>query len=150
MLDALPSIPLFYDLTQEQSSLLKTIFEIFTCPPDTTIFAQGDLALKLYIILKGKVAISYKPYDTPAIILTRLGIGDVFGWSAVIGSSKYTSSVISESAVEAICIHRENLWRLVSNNPELGKIIIDRLALSVSPRWKNAHEQITSFLKLDR
>lgn len=147
MLDTLPVIPLFHGLAPDHISMLKAAFEPYSCPNAATIFEQGDPASHLYLILSGKAAIRYKPYDTPPIILTRLRDGDIFGWSAVIGSLKYTSSVISESLLEAIRIHRVDLWNLVTHEPETGKILIDRLAQIVSPRWKNAHEQIRPLLQ---
>lgn len=150
MLDTLPVIPLFEDLNAEQSSTLMAAFEAFTCPPGTVIFEQGDLADYLYLILKGRAIISYKPYDGPRITITRLKDGDVFGWSAVVGGSKYSSSVASESTLESIRIHRDYLLKIISQHPDTGKIIIDRLALNVSPRWRHAHEQIKSLIKAER
>ena len=104
----------------------------------------------LYLLTKGEVAIRYKPYDGPTIILTRLHIGDVFGWSAVVGSPHYTSSIISESEVEAIRIRGSHLLKLFSDAPETGKIVMDRLARVVSPRWENAHAQVQSLLNSDQ
>ncbi|MDP2776017.1 MAG: hypothetical protein Q8O48_00100, partial [Anaerolineales bacterium] len=92
------------------------------------------------------VVIQYKPYDGPVIMLTRLHAGDVFGWSAVVGSLKYTSSIVSESEIEAIRIRGNQLWEMVAEHPETGRLIIDRLARIVSPRWENAHMQIQSLL----
>jgi CRP-like cAMP-binding protein len=150
MLDSLPYIPLFHDLDPAQIDALKPLFEPFTTPTETVIFEQGDPATYLYLILKGAVLIRYKPYDGPSIILTRLREGDVFGWSAVIGSPRYTSSIISESALEAIRIRGEDLWKLVEEQPKTGKMIIDRLAKIVSPRWEKAHEQIQSLMSLSQ
>lgn len=146
MLDSLPIIPLFSDLAPYQVSKLKGSFEYYFGQNNTVIFEQGDPASHLYLLLRGRVAVRYKPYDGPPIILTRLRDGDVFGWSAVIGSSRYTSSIVSETQVEAIRIHKEDLWDLITHEPATGKIIIDRLAQIVSPRWKNAHEQIQPLL----
>lgn len=150
MLDSLPVIPLFENLSAEQSSKLMAAFEVFTCQPGTVIFEQSDPAEYLYLILKGKAIISYKPYDGPRIVITRLREGDVFGWSAVVGGNKYSSSVASETALEAIRIRRNYLLNLISRHPDTGKIIIDRLALNVSPRWQNAHEQIKPLIKTER
>lgn len=150
MLDSLPYIPLFHDLDPAQIDALKPLFEPFTTPTETVIFEQGDPATYLYLILKGAVLIRYKPYDGPSIILTRLGEGDVFGWSAVIGSPRYTSSIVSESPLEAIRIRGEDLWKLVEEQPKTGKMIIDRLAKIVSPRWEKAHEQIQSLMSLSQ
>lgn len=150
MLDNIPVIPLFEDLNTEQSSVLIEAFDAFNCSSGTVIFEQGDPAEFLYLILKGQAIISYKPYDGPRITITHLKDGDVFGWSAVVGGKKYTSSVASESDLESIRIHRDNLLKIITQHPETGKIIIDRLALNVSPRWENAHEQIKPLIRSER
>lgn len=150
MLDVLPLIPLFQDLSAKQTRILMAAFESYICPPGTVIFEQGEPAQYLYLILKGRAIITYKPYDGPRIVLTRLKEGDVFGWSAVVGSRRYTSSVVSESDLEMIRLGRNKLTRLISDHPETSKVLIDRLALNVSPRWKNAHEQIKPILGKER
>jgi CRP/FNR family transcriptional regulator, cyclic AMP receptor protein len=150
MIESLPYIPLFQDLDPAQIALLKPLFEQFTCPADTVIFEQGSPAIYLYLLIKGEVEIRYKPYDGPTITLTRLKDGDVFGWSAVVGSPHYTSSIISESQIEAIRIRGNRLLKLFSDAPETGKIVMDRLARIVSPRWGNAHAQVQSLLNSDQ
>ena len=150
MLDSLPVIPLFEELSTEQSLMLMDAFESFVCPSGTVIFEQGDPAEYLYLILNGKAIISYKPYDGPRITITHLKDGDIFGWSAVVGGKKYSFSAASESDLESIRIHRDLLLKIISQHPDTGKIIIDRLALNVSPRWKNAHKQIEALIKSKR
>jgi CRP/FNR family transcriptional regulator, cyclic AMP receptor protein len=149
MLEILPSIPLFQDLDPAQTALLKSLVEQFSCPPETVIFEQGMPAVYLYLIIRGEVAIRYKPYDGPVIILTHLHEGDVFGWSAVVGSPQYTSAIVSETKVEAIRMKGNDLMKLSADFPETGKIVMDRLARVVSPRWKNAEAQVQSLLNAD-
>ena len=150
MIESLPYIPLFQDLDPAQIALLKPLFEQYTCPANTVIFEQDTPATYLYLLTKGEVAIRYKPYDGPTITLTRLRVGDVFGWSAVVGSPHYTSSIISESEVEAIRIRGDHLLKLSSESPETGKVVMDRLARVVSPRWGNAQAQVQSLLNSDQ
>lgn len=150
MLDVLPVIPLFEGFSAEQISMLTALFESYACPPNTLVFEQGEPPVFLYLILKGNATLVYKPYDAPRITVTRLKEGDIFGWSAVIGGKKYTSSVVSETELETIRIRRQALLDLLTNDPETGRIIIDRLALNVSPRWKNAHQQIQQYLHPER
>jgi len=150
MPELLPNIPLFQNLEPAQIFLIKPLFEEFACPPAITIFNQGEPVSYLYYLIKGEVAIHYKPYDSPPITLTHLHAGDVFGWSAVLGSRTYTSSIISESRIEALRIKGTSLLELVREHPETGEIIMDRIVSVVSSRWKNAHEQIQSLLNSDR
>jgi CRP-like cAMP-binding protein len=150
MLETLPCIPLFQDINPAQATLLKSLFEQFACLPNTVIIEQGAPATYLYLLIKGEVAIRYKPYDGPSITLTRLREGDVFGWSAVVGSPDYTSSIVSETQVEAIRIRRNDLLQLSNQSPETGKVIMDRLARVVSPRWENTHAQVQSLLNANQ
>jgi len=146
MLDTIPYIPLFQNLPLDQVAVLKPLFEDFFCPANTVIFEQGDPASYMYLLISGEIAIRYKPYDGPPITLTRLRAGDVFGWSAVVGSKQYTSSIVSETEVRAIRIHGRDLVALVENYPQTGEVIVDRLAQMVSSRWKNAYTQVQSLL----
>ncbi len=150
MLTALPEIPLFVDLNAKQATLLRAMFEDFNCQPGTVIFEQGEPSVHLYLILTGKVILTYKPYDGPRITLTRLKDGDVFGWSAIVGGNKYSSSVVSETALRSIRIDRNSFLNLLHDQPDTGEILINRLALNVSPRWKNALEQIKPFIHTER
>jgi len=146
MFDILTDIPLFRDIEPEQQKLISSLFEVYTCPPETVIFEHGDEATYLYLILHGKVTIRYKPYDGPPITVTQLGEGDGFGWSAVTGSKYYTSGIVAKEYVEAVRIRSTNLRQFCAAHPETGSILLDKLAQIVSPRWKNAHVDIKTIL----
>ncbi len=150
MLDTVPLIPLFEGLNAQQTTMLLAAFENFSCPEETVIFEQGDAANYLYLIIRGSISLLYKPYDGEQLVLTRLKEGDVFGWSAVVGTNKYTSGAVSNSNLDAIRLRRDHLLELMKTDPETSKIIIDRLALNVSPRWKNAYKQIEPLIKTER
>ncbi len=146
MLESLTHIPLFQELEAEQFSQLEPLFEFYSCPAETVIFEQGDPAVHLYLILEGSVSIRYKPYDGELITLTHLRHGDAFGWSAVVGSPHYTSSIVSDTEMHAIRIRGTELWYLCLKYPETGRIVLNGLARVVSSRWKNADAQIQAIL----
>ena len=142
MLEAVPLIPLFEGLSDEQNATLMNAFEHYSSNLGAVVFEQGDPANYLYLIVKGDVSIMYKPYDGEKITLTRLKDGGVFGWSAVVGTNKYSSGAVCNSDLEAIRLRRDHLLKLMETTPDASKVIIDRLALNVSPRWKDAYKQI--------
>lgn len=146
MLESLRHISFFQDLSGEQLKLLQAVFEPYQCPAGSTIIREGEPAEYLYIILRGKVKVQYKPYDGSLITLTHLKEGDVFGWSAMIGSSAYTSSIVSEEEIDAIRVRGDDLRQICLNEPETGREVLDRLAQRVSSRWQNAREQVNSML----
>ena len=126
--------------------LLDPLFEPFSCQPGTVIFQQGDQADFLYLMVKGNVDMSFKPYDGTSITISHVGKGGWFGWSAVVGSDTYTSTAVAIEDVEALRVHGTELRTFCREHPEAGKNILERLADGVSSRWKDAHEQVKSIL----
>ena len=146
MLETLNHIPLFQDLEVGQIRKLEPLFEHLSYQPNSIIFTQDQGANYLYVLLKGVIAITYKPYDGPSITITHLQTGDIFGWSAVVGSKQYTSSSNSTSEVEVVRVLATDLWKFVRSNPKTGAFILNRLASGVSKRWKNSHIQVQAML----
>jgi len=146
MLDAVKQTPLLHDLSIAQLELLAPLFETFTCPTDHPIFEQDEPAEYLYLLIYGTVVLHFKPYDGTPIVLTRLHAGDAFGWSSVVGGSVYTSGIFSETRIEAVRIRGRDLRKLCRDHPDLGTIILDRLAEAVSGRWQNSRIQVQAIL----
>jgi Fe-S cluster biogenesis protein NfuA len=103
--------------------------------------------LYLYLILRGSVTIRYKPYDGPSLDLTHVPAGGAFGWSAVVGAAAYTSGAMAQEDMEAMRIRGASLRTLAVHHPEAGRIILDRLAGTVSNRWKDANRQVRDILE---
>ncbi len=146
-MEVLAENPFFRGLTREQSDLLIPLFTPFSVPGGSVIFGQGDEATHLYVIQRGSVTIQYKPYDGPMITLSHLEIGEIFGWSSVLGAPSYTSDAISITYVEALRLRGSDLLQLCADHPTAGYAILDKLAQGVSPRWTYARQQIQSILE---
>jgi CRP/FNR family cyclic AMP-dependent transcriptional regulator len=139
-------VEIFKELDENMIDLLSPLFEEFSCQPGTVIFQQGEQAEFLYLIIGGKVNMSFKPYDGIPMTISHVGKGGLFGWSAVVGSEKYTSTAIAIENVEAFRVHGSNLRKFCQEHPEAGKDILERLADGVSSRWNDAHRQVQSIL----
>ncbi|HSK88241.1 MAG TPA: cyclic nucleotide-binding domain-containing protein [Anaerolineales bacterium] len=127
-------------------NMLRPLFEPFSCPAGEFILQQGAPAQYLYLVVRGTVEMSFKPYDGIPITVSHVEKGGLFGWSAVVGSEKYTSSAIAIEAVEAFRIRGSELRKFCLEHPEESKDILERLADGVSSRWKDAHQQVKSML----
>ena len=137
---------IFEDLNENMINLLTPLFEVFSCQPGTVIFQQGDRAEYLYLVIDGKVDMSFKPYDGNPMTISHIDKGELFGWSAVVGSHTYTSTAMAIEGVKAYRIHGSDLLRFCREHPEAGKDILERLADGVSSRWKDAHKQVQLIL----
>jgi len=139
-------LAIFHGLSPEQIAAFSPYLEEVRLASGQAIFAQGQPASFLYILLWGEVVVRYKPYDGPALTVARILPGDVFGWSSALGREVYTS------AAEAVCdggayrIQTSNLHHLCDSNPEAGGILLERLASVIAERLRNTHSSILALL----
>lgn len=140
------SLPVFHALSKEHAGLLAPLADPFTCEAGTIIIQQGSTADYMYIIVRGRVEISYKPYDGNTITVTHVDSGGVFGWSAVTGSRLYSSTAIAIETTSCIRMRGELIRKLSREHPDAGLEILNCLADAVGSRWKDAHEQVRSIL----
>ncbi|MCC6299057.1 MAG: cyclic nucleotide-binding domain-containing protein [Anaerolineales bacterium] len=142
-----PRLPIFAGLRAEHQKLLEPLIETIQCDAGEFVIRQDSPADFLYIILRGKIQISFKPYDGAPITVSHVGPGGLFGWSAVIGSEKYTSSAIAIEPLEAVRIRGGELRKIAENDREAGLEILNSLANAVSVRWKEARQQVKLILE---
>lgn len=139
-------VALLKDLDEDYRQLLRPLFEEVSFRTGTVIFQQGETAEFLYLVINGTVDMSFKPYDGMPITVSHVGKDGLFGWSAVVGSEKYTSSAIAIDGVKAFRVRGSELRSFCVEHPEAGKAILERLADGASSRWKDAHKQVQSIL----
>ena len=147
MIPDLELTPLFQGVDAQYLALLRPLFERASFRAGAVVVEQGGSADYLYLIERGLLEISYKPYDGGPITITHVEAGGLFGWSAVVGSPKYTSSGIAVEDLAVIRVRGSDLRKLCAEHPEAGRVILDRLAGSVSARWKDAHDQVKAILE---
>ena len=143
----LEALPLFQGLSAHDVQLLAERFTCVKYDEGDAIFAQGDPADHIYIVLAGNVAIRFKPEDDEMLTVTEVGKDGVFGWSSVLGRNKYTSCAICLDNVEALRIQGNVLRKLCKTHPETGVIILERLAEVIAERLRNTHEYVIEMLQ---
>ena len=139
-------LSMFTGFDKEKMDLLRPMFKELSFPAGTVIFQQGERAEFLYLVINGTVDMSFKPYDGMPMTVSHVEKSGLFGWSAVVGSEKYTSSAIAIDAVNAFRVRGSELRQFCIEHPEAGKTILERLADGASSRWKDAHKQVQSIL----
>lgn len=147
MFDVLTHFDPFKDLGAADLKIIAPLFSARTFAAQAVIFEQGERATCLYLLTRGEVALRYKPYDGETMTLSRIHPGGVFGWSAVLGNDRYSSSALCNEACEVLVIYGDNLRALLTEHPQTGRLVLDRLARAVSSRWVNAESQVRAMLR---
>jgi CRP/FNR family cyclic AMP-dependent transcriptional regulator len=146
--EALASLPLFTGMTMEQIEHVARLGEVRLYPNGETLFAQGDPADRLHVLLSGRVNIRFKPHDGDLLSVAEISPGGVFGWSSALGRRAYTSSAISLEECQTFSLRGEALRKLCEIHPETGVTILERLAQVIADRLDSTHSQVVDLLRL--
>ena len=136
----------FSGLCTAEIQLLSPFFAPQTWVAGTVVFEQGDYADYLYLVVTGEMTIRYKPDDGPMMNITHVVPGGIFGWSAAMGNPTYTSGAVCVLDSEVLRIRGADLRMLCKKNPELGKVILDRLSSIIAERQHGQQSRVNSML----
>ena len=108
----------------------------------TTIFNQGERAENLYILKEGTLNLMVK--NGGSLVFSLSEPGEVFGWSSLFESGRYTASGICDTDLKVVKIERKELYKILKNNPGDGFIVMRQLAGVIANRLKRAYQDILS------
>ena len=143
----LTQFALFNGFSDHQLFQLKQVMEFCSLPADMVLFEQGSLAEHLYILLDGEVAIYYKPYDGPSLVIAKVLPGYVFGWSAALNRKGYSSSAKTVRDSTAFRIKKNTFSSLCDHCPDAGTLFLDHLASAISERIENSYPEMLLILR---
>lgn len=146
--EALASLPLFTGMSLQEIEHVARLGEVRMYPVGERLFAQGDPADRLHILLSGRVNIVFKPHDGDLLSVAVIDPGGVFGWSSALGRRAYTSSAVSLDACQTFSLRGVALRELCELHPETGVTILERLAQVIADRLDSTHTQVVDLLRL--
>lgn len=95
-------------------------------PKGKGIMAQGEAAAFMYVVLDGRVAVSFKDH-----IVERVGPGGVVGEMALIDQSPRTATATAETECTLLSINRRDFLTFIKTKPEFSmsllKSLVERL-----------------------
>ena len=145
--EKLAELPLFKDLNPDHLAILAGGVEREKFARGNLIFNQGDRADKLFVLLEGRVAIRYKPYDGDVLPVAEIEPNGVFGWSAALGRPSYTSCAVCLAESVMLSMRGDSLKHLCEQHPDTGVIILERLAEVIAQRLQNTHAHVIELLR---
>jgi CRP/FNR family cyclic AMP-dependent transcriptional regulator len=107
---------------------------------DTVLFSKGEDAKNLFIIEEGKVNLLI--HNGASLTYELSNPGEVFGWSSMVESGRYTAACVCASGLRAVRIDRDKLNRIFGRYPAEGLKILRRLAGVFSKRLLNAYSDL--------
>jgi len=102
--------------------------------PGTVLFREGDHEDEIFVIVSGHVQLLMKVPGRGDVVFLTAGPGDLVGWSGVIGEGRMTATAKVTEDTTMICLSGQRLKELCSCEPDLGYVLMKRIAQVLSQR----------------
>jgi len=111
------------------------------------LFAEGDGAEEFFILLRGRVKLSIGEEGRLVHVVGRPG--EAFGWSSLVGRDAYTASAQCMAPTKLLKMDREDIEKVLENDPANGLVFVKRLAAGIGERLVNAYNSLRSIHHLE-
>ena len=144
-LEFLKNVEIFQGLNNEQLAEIIKCSEEEEFQHETRLFEKGENAAYLWILKEGRVELRF---DFPGLAsseqntISSVPEAGAFGWSSIVSPNKYRLSGYSTSGgCKLIKVERESLLELFEKDPDIGYMVMSKLATLVGARFHNLQEE---------
>lgn len=138
-IEILKKIGLFRGLTDDELDELAKMCAIRTYEAGELCQFEGQMADQVHFIHKGRLGVEFHipniAYGCKDVVLDTLGIGDIFGWSALLKGTPW-STLRAIDNTEAIYIGATELLSLCDKNNHIGFNVMKNLATIITTRLR--------------
>ncbi len=129
---------LFWGISQNviQTITAKAVQQEFQA--GDTIFKADEPADCFFVLIKGKVKLELRATGRKVYSSDR--VGEIFGWSALIGRKGYSATVICDQQTMVLKFHKDNIHHLLDQDPESAAIFYKQLASALGNRLLTVYE----------
>ena len=148
MILLLKRISLFAGFSDQELEKIREVCEGTFVKKGETIFREGDIGEKCYMILKGEVRISKHIPNIGEEALAVLHEGDYFGEMALIDEFPRSAYAIANTDASLIVLKKEDLDSIFTTDRELGFKFFQAFARTLSRRLREMNDKMAGFLAI--
>jgi CRP/FNR family transcriptional regulator, cyclic AMP receptor protein len=138
-IDTLKKVNFFRGLDDAELGMVSALCKEKTYQVGEICQIEGQSDSQVHIIIRGRVgAVAHIPNiscNASEIILDTLGPGEVFGWSALIRGTPWSTLRVLEST-DIFFFSGEDLMDLCENNNHIGYVMMKNLAMLIAVRLR--------------
>lgn len=142
---ALLGSPLLKNLSPDVAQALAREFEMFTADRASTLFAEGDVAEHLYVVLSGKIKISHHATDGREKLVELLGPSDQFGEVSLLDSTPRATTAVVVTDARLARLSQATLHEWIGRYPQLAA----QLLRMIAHRLRRSHANLSTLVFVD-
>ena len=136
---------LFQGVSTDDLQIIEPVCRHQAIEKGTEIFKEGEWAIFLYIVEKGRVALEMtlgRPdgSTTPPTTVASVGLGDAFGWSAIVEPHLLTLSAKAIENCDLVLIDGQELKQTLSQHHKMGYTVMANIANLLGQRLTATRE----------
>ncbi|MBN1219730.1 MAG: Crp/Fnr family transcriptional regulator [Anaerolineae bacterium] len=160
--EVLRRYPFFAGLNYDHLVALAKVAEELVVETDHYFFHEGDSLDHLYLVVEGAVAIVIEvpardvehklaeqftgDLKTDEIVLSAVGPGEVFGWSALVPPPEVTNSGKATTPCRVIAFDAKELLKIFERDYNFGYLMIQKMAQVVRGRLRDMRTESLAHL----
>jgi CRP-like cAMP-binding protein len=137
---------LFKGLESGELARVAELCDERTLKKGERIFSEGTRATHLHLCRSGRVDIVIwvrEPWNKN-VIVHQAGVGELFGWSAMVAPYTYTASAECVEDGGEIRVTGSDLLKLLEYNPHIGFIVWKNLSAEISARLTQTRQRLSA------
>ncbi|HLK90698.1 MAG TPA: Crp/Fnr family transcriptional regulator [Polyangia bacterium] len=133
----LKRIPLFRDLEPAEVDAIAAMAHVRRCAPREVVVTEEVPAQGLYLLTRGRAAVSVAGKDGSPVTIGELGVGEIIGEISLLDGGTASATVTAMTPLELIAIDRAGFLRLLEGHPKMAIPLLGVLArrLRRLTRW---------------
>ena len=141
----LQSVPLFSQLSEEETASISRATRNRTYPKNSVIVFEDDPGDALFVVKSGQVKVVLIGEDGREVILSVLRGGNFFGEMSLIDDQPRSAHVIAMEDSKLLVLYREDFHRCLERSPRIALGLLRAL----SRRLRSADDKIGGLVLLD-
>ncbi|NQU04778.1 MAG: cyclic nucleotide-binding domain-containing protein [Calditrichaeota bacterium] len=141
----LTSLPLFSNLSQRDWREFSDLFHLRTYSDEEVIFEHDTPGLGMYIIIEGSARVLNIDCSEIETEVVLLGSGDFFGEMSLVEEMYRSATIIAVGKTQLVGIFRPQLIDLMHRRPKLGLLLMERLAIMIISRLREANKRLAAY-----
>lgn len=138
-------VPLFDGLDPQQQATLQSNMGQTSLRRGETLFKEGDLGDRLYIVTEGKVKLGHTSEDGRESLLAVLGPGEILGELTLFDPGPRTATATAVTPATLLYLDHKDLSAILDTNPKLAEHMLKALA----QRLRRTNESLSDLVFSD-
>ncbi len=139
--DALDNVHLFNGLRPEQRRIVAALAELHALDAGQTLFAEGEPADQMYVILDGEVSVR-----TCGGEVGTVGVGDSLGEISMLIGDPHSAVALTKSSSKVVSLSKSDLQRVIRRHPDIGLVLYRNLAVGLGGKLRGLNAAISEQL----